>query len=158
MGQISSKPAVRNWTGLVTIILISGVAAAFIYRNKVFSEMEAKEEGEQSPATLRAIAALNDDIISRVSVCESQNPLDYDIEAAMDISNPRSLIDTHCHLDFISNRMFFSHGQRLNTFKEFKFKHRSTFPKSYEGCIAVFCEPSKWLKVIQLVLLLLLLY
>jgi hypothetical protein len=109
--------------------------------------MEAKEEGEQSPATLRAIAALNDDIISRVSVCESQNPLDYDIEAAMDISNPRSLIDTHCHLDFISNRMFFSHGQRLNTFKEFKFKHRSTFPKSYEGCIAVFCEPSKWLKV-----------
>ncbi|KAL4226813.1 putative deoxyribonuclease tatdn2 [Mactra antiquata] len=46
-------------------------------------------------------------------------------------------IDTHCHLDFLFNRENFK-----GTFPAYMEKHSETFPELFEGCVAVFCNPS----------------
>lgn len=66
---------------------------------------------------------------------------DYDMSEAMAFDE-KLLIDTHCHLDFLFRRL--EPGPR--NFAEFRRDFREFFPNSYEGCIAVFCEPRSWFK------------
>lgn len=57
-------------------------------------------------------------------------------------------IDTHCHLDFLFTKV--SHN---GTLEEYKTKMKSEdklelmFPVSFEGCVAVFCQPNTFHKV-----------
>ncbi|KAA0199138.1 hypothetical protein HAZT_HAZT008111, partial [Hyalella azteca] len=56
-------------------------------------------------------------------------------------------IDTHCHLDFLFNKV--NHSGNLSDFKivmEKKSIEELKFPASYEGCIAVFCQPDSFHK------------
>ena len=55
------------------------------------------------------------------------------------------IIDTHCHLDFLFQRLKFE-----GNFQEFLTKANglSSFPNSFEGCIAIFCKPENYNKVI----------
>ncbi|RUS75965.1 hypothetical protein EGW08_016272 [Elysia chlorotica] len=47
-------------------------------------------------------------------------------------------IDTHCHIDFLYSRL----GTNFSTpFHTFRLKHPEFFPDTYEGCVAVFCNP-----------------
>ena len=84
-------------------------------------------------------------IASRLN--ESLEPcpeLDYDKEVlkSLDFSG---LIDTHCHLDFLFDRLRSQKGEKYSTFKAFKQEYIQEFSeKSFSGCIAVFCEPQKW--------------
>jgi len=48
------------------------------------------------------------------------------------------LIDTHCHLDFIQTKLNMTTG----SLSELRSKYE--FPKCFEGCIAVFCDPRSW--------------
>lgn len=56
-----------------------------------------------------------------------------------DLAKGAGLLDTHCHLDFIFNKV----GHR-GTFAKFRLEHRDTFPDCYEGCIANFCNPASF--------------
>lgn len=76
----------------------------------------------------------------------SGDPLDYDISQAMNGIH-HGLVDSHCHIDFIFARMKQRYNKSFSTFQEFMEKFSSEFPPSFGGCIAVFCEPSKWMKV-----------
>ncbi|XP_046568122.1 putative deoxyribonuclease TATDN2 isoform X1 [Haliotis rubra] len=49
-------------------------------------------------------------------------------------------IDTHCHLDFLFSREGFK-----GTFAKYMLKHEETFPDTFEGCVAVFCNPASFL-------------
>lgn len=53
------------------------------------------------------------------------------------ISSSVGLVDSHCHLDFLFRKM--SH---VGSFALFRQRYQSTFPDCYEGCVAVFCDPS----------------
>ncbi|XP_068214192.1 uncharacterized protein [Palaemon carinicauda] len=53
-------------------------------------------------------------------------------------------IDTHCHLDFLFTRS--NHTGTLETYR-LKCKDQEAFPKSFEGCVAVFCEPWTFRKI-----------
>ena len=55
------------------------------------------------------------------------------------------LIDSHCHIDFIYSRMIPTTVP--STFQGFVTRFHREFPKCFEGCIAVFCEPEKWERV-----------
>ena len=69
--------------------------------------------------------------------------LDYNLEALACVE-ATGLIDTHCHLDFIFRRLHVKE-KYFPSFKAFKQQYIKEFPeKSFSGCIAVFCEPSKW--------------
>ncbi|KAK3588567.1 hypothetical protein CHS0354_026172 [Potamilus streckersoni] len=48
----------------------------------------------------------------------------------------QTYIDSHCHLDFLFNRSGFK-----GTVARFKELNKHAFPKTYEGCVAVFCNP-----------------
>ena len=49
-----------------------------------------------------------------------------------------SFIDSHCHLDFMYNRM----GVPFQTeYSDFMEDHKDSYPDNYEGCVAVFCNP-----------------
>ena len=56
----------------------------------------------------------------------------------------RNLVDTHCHLDFMNRRFT---GARPASFREFREEFDDSFPASFEGCIAVFCQPQEWKRV-----------
>ncbi|GFR13480.1 putative deoxyribonuclease TATDN2 [Trichonephila clavata] len=45
-------------------------------------------------------------------------------------------IDSHCHLDFLLQRQGFK-----GSYADYQKRHQATFPNSYQGCIAVFCNP-----------------
>lgn len=47
-------------------------------------------------------------------------------------------IDTHCHLDFLFQRI--NHTGRLSHYKT-KSAATDPFPVSFEGCVAIFCKP-----------------
>ena len=85
------------------------------------------------------------DVIAKLN--ESLEPcpeLDYNKEVlkSLDFSG---LIDTHCHLDFLFDRLRFQKGEKYSTFKAFKQDYIQEFSeKCFSGCIAVFCEPQKW--------------
>ena len=66
----------------------------------------------------------------------------YETEDLLSNEEP-GLIDTHCHLDFIFQKL---PRTAYSSFEDFKIKHYKEFPMSFSGCIAVFCEPSKWMK------------
>lgn len=71
--------------------------------------------------------------------------LDYDTAGLTNIAT-YGLIDSHCHLDFIFSRLQ-GLPESPSTFKEFKKQFKDEFPlRSFSGCIAVFCEPAKWMK------------
>ncbi|KAL3852750.1 hypothetical protein ACJMK2_016367 [Sinanodonta woodiana] len=48
-------------------------------------------------------------------------------------------IDSHCHLDFLFKRSGFK-----GTFTQFRELNKHAFPKTYEGCVAVFCNPASF--------------
>lgn len=50
-----------------------------------------------------------------------------------------SFIDSHCHVDFLFNRLPFK-----GTFKKYRLDNADTFPANYGGCVAVFCEPKSF--------------
>ena len=58
------------------------------------------------------------------------------------VPSANGLIDTHCHLDFIFDRI----PERFLNFKAFKQYYHEEFPESFSGCIAVFCNPHNWCK------------
>jgi len=86
-----------------------------------------------------------DIIASRLK--ESLEPcpeLDYNKEILKNLDFS-GLIDTHCHLDFLFDRLRFQKGEKFSTFRAFKQEYIQEFSeKSFSGCIAVFCEPQKW--------------
>ena len=45
-------------------------------------------------------------------------------------------IDSHCHIDFLYDRIGFK-----GTFQKYMAVNSETFPKSFGGCVAVFCNP-----------------
>ena len=47
--------------------------------------------------------------------------------------------DSHCHLDFLFKRSGFS-----GSFAKYRDCFANTFPTSFAGCIAVFCNPKTW--------------
>ncbi|XP_069952799.1 uncharacterized protein [Cherax quadricarinatus] len=53
-------------------------------------------------------------------------------------------IDTHCHLDFLFQRLNFS-----GSYAEFQSdrENKDPFPVSYEGCVAIFCKPWTFKKI-----------
>ncbi|XP_077486564.1 3'-5' RNA nuclease TATDN2-like [Amblyomma americanum] len=51
------------------------------------------------------------------------------------------LVDTHCHLDFLFRKV-----AHRGSFAQYRNKHRDTFPRFYEGCVANFCEPPTFKK------------
>ena len=57
------------------------------------------------------------------------------------VSKPKSTnyIDTHCHLDFLFQRSGFT-----GSFQEYKAANPETFPDSFGGCIAIFCNPQSF--------------
>ena len=67
--------------------------------------------------------------------------LDYKKEILLNLDSS-GLIDTHCHLDFIFDRL--QQPNKMNTLKSLKQHYNQEFPKSFSGCVAVFCEPKKW--------------
>ncbi|CAI9737538.1 putative deoxyribonuclease TATDN2 [Octopus vulgaris] len=50
-----------------------------------------------------------------------------------------SFIDSHCHVDFLFNRLPFK-----GSFKKYRLDNADTFPANYGGCVAVFCEPKSF--------------
>ncbi|XP_061182217.1 uncharacterized protein LOC133190547 [Saccostrea echinata] len=48
-------------------------------------------------------------------------------------------IDSHCHIDFLFNRLDFK-----GNWSDFKVQNMKTFPSSYLGCVAVFCNPNSF--------------
>ncbi|GFT00073.1 putative deoxyribonuclease TATDN2 [Nephila pilipes] len=66
----------------------------------------------------------------------------YYILPAFILKSNTGFIDSHCHLDFLFNRMKF-----VGTYADYRIKHKATFPNNYRGCIAVFCKPSTFSKV-----------
>lgn len=50
-------------------------------------------------------------------------------------------LDTHCHLDFLFKRENFQ-----GTYVKYQLTNSETFPKSYQGCITVFCDPQSFAK------------
>lgn len=51
-------------------------------------------------------------------------------------------IDTHCHLDFLFERL--KHNGSYSKFRE---DTKDPFPVSYEGCVTIFCKPWTFDKV-----------
>ncbi|KAH7947564.1 hypothetical protein HPB52_013370 [Rhipicephalus sanguineus] len=51
------------------------------------------------------------------------------------------IVDTHCHLDFL-----FRKCRHRGSFADFRKAHAATFPKNYEGCVSVFCDPETFKK------------
>jgi len=47
--------------------------------------------------------------------------------------------DSHCHLDFLFKRTGF-----VGSFVKYRHCNANTFPASFAGCIAVFCNPKMW--------------
>jgi hypothetical protein len=48
-------------------------------------------------------------------------------------------LDSHCHIDFLFNRHDFK-----GRWSDFKRQYMETFPPSYLGCVAVFCNPNSF--------------
>ncbi|XP_023228025.1 uncharacterized protein LOC111628460 isoform X2 [Centruroides sculpturatus] len=63
----------------------------------------------------------------------------YDISFSKNINI--GFIDTHCHLDFLFKREHFQ-----GTYEKYQLENYETFPKNYEGCITIFCEPQSFAK------------
>ncbi|GFU57851.1 deoxyribonuclease TATDN2 [Trichonephila clavipes] len=51
-------------------------------------------------------------------------------------------IDSHCHHDFLLQRQGFK-----GSYAEYQKRYKGTFPNSYQGCIAVFCNPFSFNKL-----------
>lgn len=66
----------------------------------------------------------------------------YDALSLMSLESESGFIDSHCHLDFIFQRQYYQ-----GTYSEFQKEHKDTFPKSYQGCLAIFCNPFTFSKV-----------
>ncbi|GBN23693.1 Putative deoxyribonuclease TATDN2 [Araneus ventricosus] len=60
----------------------------------------------------------------------------YDAFDLMSLESESGFIDSHCHLDFIFQRQNYE-----GTYAEYQKEHENTFPKSYRGCLAIFCNP-----------------
>lgn len=50
-----------------------------------------------------------------------------------------TFIDSHCHLDFLFDRLPFN-----GNFQNYYRKNLDTFPSNFAGCVAVFCEPKSF--------------
>ncbi|XP_050412536.2 uncharacterized protein LOC126827308 [Patella vulgata] len=50
-----------------------------------------------------------------------------------------TFIDTHCHLDFLFERLEYN-----GSYKDFKEKYSDSFPQNFEGCISIFCNPKSF--------------
>ncbi|KAK6177327.1 hypothetical protein SNE40_015450 [Patella caerulea] len=50
-----------------------------------------------------------------------------------------TFIDTHCHLDFLFDRLNYN-----GSYKDFKEKYSDSFPQNFEGCISIFCNPKSF--------------
>ncbi|KAI8511171.1 putative deoxyribonuclease tatdn2 [Branchiostoma belcheri] len=46
-------------------------------------------------------------------------------------------VDSHCHIDYLFDRMSFRESFQA-------FMSKANFPSSFEGCVAVFCDPKSW--------------
>ncbi|XP_035675680.1 uncharacterized protein LOC118415293 isoform X1 [Branchiostoma floridae] len=46
-------------------------------------------------------------------------------------------VDSHCHIDYLFERMSFRESFQA-------FMSKANFPASFEGCVAVFCDPKSW--------------
>ncbi|GIZ04665.1 putative deoxyribonuclease TATDN2 [Caerostris extrusa] len=60
----------------------------------------------------------------------------YNAIEVMSLESKCGFIDTHCHLDFLFQRQGYE-----GSYAEYQKEHHSTFPKSYKGCLAIFCNP-----------------
>ncbi|GFX47249.1 putative deoxyribonuclease TATDN2 [Trichonephila clavipes] len=65
----------------------------------------------------------------------------YNAFDLISLESKSGFIDSHCHLDFLLQRQGFE-----GTYADYQKRHQSTFPKAYQGCIAVFCNPFSFSK------------
>ncbi|GFR17095.1 putative deoxyribonuclease TATDN2 [Trichonephila clavata] len=65
----------------------------------------------------------------------------YNAFELISLESKSGFIDSHCHLDFLLQRQGFE-----GTFADYQRTYQSTFPKSYQGCITVFCNPFSFIK------------
>lgn len=67
---------------------------------------------------------------------------EFDVKALQETSFSPGFIDTHCHLDFLY--------ERIRHYKSYAWLQKTTkdpFPASYEGCITIFCKPWTFEKI-----------
>ncbi|GFT00075.1 putative deoxyribonuclease TATDN2 [Nephila pilipes] len=65
----------------------------------------------------------------------------YDTFELLSLESKSGFIDSHCHLDFLFQRQGFE-----GTYADYQKRHQNSFPKSYQGCIAIFCNPFSFSK------------
>lgn len=66
----------------------------------------------------------------------------YDVAALMTLESTTGFFDSHCHIDRLFKKERFH-----DTYADFMIKHKGSYPRSYNGCIAVFCDPFMFAKV-----------
>ena len=71
---------------------------------------------------------------ARKSLSPGTPSFEYDTSEVMYPYSMRDYIDTHCHIDFLYQRLGYK-----GTFQKFSQMHH--FPPNYAGCVAVFCTP-----------------
>jgi TatD DNase family protein len=52
----------------------------------------------------------------------------------------KGLFDSHCHIDYLFRRL----SPYPKSFAIFRKKMSAAFPKSFDGCLAIFCDPKSW--------------
>ncbi|KAG8193290.1 hypothetical protein JTE90_003777 [Oedothorax gibbosus] len=62
---------------------------------------------------------------------------DYTRIKFLSLESDPGFIDSHCHLDFLFQRLGFE-----KSYSDYRLLNSSTYPVSYEGCVAVFCNPN----------------
>ena len=72
----------------------------------------------------------------------------YDIDSLLTTRLPVGFLDSHCHLDFLFKRDQASgSGRPSGSLSEYRRRAAATFPVSFAGCVAVFCDPNFWSRV-----------
>lgn len=71
-----------------------------------------------------------------------QAEAEFDVKALQETSFSPGFIDTHCHLDFLYERI-----RHNKSYAWFQKTTKDPFPVSYEGCITIFCKPWTFEKV-----------
>ncbi|CAL1288195.1 unnamed protein product [Larinioides sclopetarius] len=60
----------------------------------------------------------------------------YNVSSLMVLKSETGFYDAHCHIDFLLRNERFT-----GTYADYIAKHKDSYPKSYKGCITVFCKP-----------------
>uniref|UniRef100_T1J858 Uncharacterized protein n=1 Tax=Strigamia maritima TaxID=126957 RepID=T1J858_STRMM len=109
---------------------------------------EINYENEKSPSTETSLLSSNwspstsDNEkrfnFKRSNTVSSENALQKLKDELKKLNSDVKFIDTHCHLDFLFKQSNFKKNSHL-AFQEL---HKDSYPSCYEGCVAIFCDPT----------------